>query len=248
MDNITGFIFHKSYWDAINSLPTELSKCKIIDAICNYVFSDIEPELNGIENSIWVLIKPTLDSSLKRYVANIENGKKGGRPKKTQEKPNNNPTITQEKPNNNPTITQEKPMGYDWVKPNQNLNKDKDKDIDKDMMMLVPTELQMLMKMFNASPHSTTNIKELWDKLSNEDKQFAFQRGEEYIKWEQSRGKKILNLMFYLKDKKWGWDLIIKKENNKIDLTDVPKPYTDEWYKWRQERGSIYGKPERKII
>jgi hypothetical protein len=232
MDDITGFVFHKSYWDAISNLPDEVSKCKVIESICNYVFSNIEPELTGIENSIWILIKPTLDSSTKRYKASVENGKKGGRPKKTQEKPNNNLTETQDK---------------SQVKPNQNLNKDKDKDIDKDMVVVVPVELQMLMKMFNTSQYSTTTVKELWDMLNSEDKKFAFERADEYVKWEQSRGKKKLNLEFYLKDKKWGWDLIIKKEKDKIDLTDVPKPYTDEWYKWRQERGSMYGKPEKKI-
>ena len=117
---MTGFVFHKSYWDAISNLPDEVSKCKVIEAMCNYVFSNIEPELSGIEKSIWSLMRPTLDSSTKRYKSSVENGKKGGRPKKTQEKPNNNLTKTQDK---------------SQVKPNQNLNKDKDKDkdIDKDI-------------------------------------------------------------------------------------------------------------------
>ena len=115
MEN-NSFVFHQSYWEAIDNLPNDLNKCNLIKSICEYMFYSNEPTLEGIEKSIWLLIKPTLDASSKRYKASVENGKKGGRPKKTQEKPNNNLTETNR---------------LKQVKPNQNLNIDKDKDIDK---------------------------------------------------------------------------------------------------------------------
>jgi hypothetical protein len=73
------------------------------EAIVKYGLYGIEPELSkGYLKSIWKLITSTVDATSKKYDASVENGKKGGRPKK---EPNNNPTETQEKPNNNPTET-----------------------------------------------------------------------------------------------------------------------------------------------
>ena len=197
MDDIKGFVFHKSYWDAISNLPDEVSKCKVIDSICNYVFSNIEPELTGIESSIWILIKPTLDSSTKRYKSSVENGKKGGRPKKTQEKPNNNLTETQDK---------------SQVKPNQNLNKDKDIDKDKDS----DNVLSRLVKKFDSPDYALNKITKNWILLSESEKQYALQKADEYLQWEMSRGNRFFNLMYYLQDKKWERDLTIKNKTNNI--------------------------------
>lgn len=47
--------------------------------------------------SIWLNIQPNIERMNKNYKSSVENGKKGGRPRKTQSKPNNNPI----KPNNN---------------------------------------------------------------------------------------------------------------------------------------------------
>ena len=191
-----GFIFHKSYWDAISNLPDDLSKCNIVKAICEYTFYDTEPNLDGIEKSIWLLIKPNLDSSSKRYRASVENGKKGGRPKKTQEKPNNNLTKTQD--NNQ-------------VKPNQNLYKDKDKDKDKDNV------LSRLFEIFNSPDYAKNKIMKEWIVLDELEKNYALEKAEDYLMWEKSRGNAFFNLMYYLKDKKWGWDLTIQSKNHKIE-------------------------------
>lgn len=128
--NNGGFIFLKSYYEAISSIDEPIAKLEMYDAITNYVFNGVEPSFKTLYlNGFWMLIKPTIDSSLSKYKASVSNGKSGGRPrKKTQPKPSNNPAITQTKPNNNPEQTQ--------VEPEKNLDKDKDidkeKDIDKD--------------------------------------------------------------------------------------------------------------------
>lgn len=210
-DDIPGFVFHKSYWDAISNLPDELSRCKVIDAICNYTFNGVDPDLNGIEQSIWILIKPTLDSSTKRYKASVENGKKGGRPrgKKTQKKPNNNLTETQHK-------TQ--------VKPNQNLNKDKDKDIDKDIDKDTDKDIVLtrLFDIFQSPEFAKNKIMKEWIVLDEFQKKYALDKAEEYILWDKNRGNESTNLMYYLKDRKWEWDLTIQKKNNKIPNDELP--------------------------
>ncbi len=104
------FIFYRSYFEAIEQLPIE-HQLPIYKAIAEYALNNICSTLNGIENTVFTLVKPNLDTAIKNYV----NGCKGGRPRK-----NKNPNETQTKPNHNPNKTQTKPY-YDY---NYNLDKD----------------------------------------------------------------------------------------------------------------------------
>lgn len=106
------FIMYRSFHESLSGLSPE-QYGKIMYAINDYALNWVEPNLTWVESSMFILMKPLIDSSLRRYRANIENGKKWWRPQKTwdnSQKPNYNPTITQ----NNPTITQQEP--------NKNLN------------------------------------------------------------------------------------------------------------------------------
>ena len=207
---IDGFIFHKSYWDSISELPQE-SKCNIIQCMCEYVFNENELELKGIDKSIWTLMKPTLDSSIKRYKSSVENGKKGGRPKgsKTQSKPNNNPIKTQD-------IIQ--------VKPNQNLNKDRDKDRDKDMDKDMDKDivLSRLFEIFKSPDYAKNKIMKEWIVLDEFQRKYALEKAEHYLLWEKSKGNAFFNLMYYLKDRKWEWDLTIKNKKHNIPNEELP--------------------------
>ena len=97
----TGFIFLKTFNESIEDLEPQ-DRCIMYEAIINYGLYGDEPELNkGYLKSIWKLISSTIDITSKKYDASVENGKKGGRPKK----PTNNLNETQEKPKQNPTET-----------------------------------------------------------------------------------------------------------------------------------------------
>lgn len=98
------FIFYRSFFESFDGLSKK-DKLILFDAICNYALNDIEQELTGVPLSMFKLLKPQLDANIRRY----ENGCKGGRPKKTETKPNNNQTETKPKPNYN-------------VNPNPNVN------------------------------------------------------------------------------------------------------------------------------
>jgi len=76
-EEITGFVFYKSFYEAVKQLQNAEDKCIIYQAICDYSFYDIEPTLEGITAIIWTLIKPQIDANIKKR----NDGKRGGAPK-----------------------------------------------------------------------------------------------------------------------------------------------------------------------
>ena len=114
-----GFTFLPSYYDALRPLPDE-ERLALFDAILDYAFQGKEPDLPPLLNCCFSLLRPNVDASVRRYQANVENGKKGGRP--TKQKPNENPSQTQEKPNGNPNETH--------LKPSENQEKEREKEKD----------------------------------------------------------------------------------------------------------------------
>ena len=109
-------VFYKSFFDAIEELPTKY-QAAVYAAVCKYSFYGEIPELSGVAKALFIIMKANIDASEKRYAAAVENGKKGGRPKKDSEKleeTEENPIETENKPNQNPTETE--------TEPNQNLN------------------------------------------------------------------------------------------------------------------------------
>ena len=96
------FVFYKSFYDAIKKIPEEC-QLELYNAILSYSLEGIEPSnLSSIAEAMFILIRPNIDSSQKRYEASVSNGKKGGRPKKeTQEKPSKNLEETKKEPEQN---------------------------------------------------------------------------------------------------------------------------------------------------
>lgn len=69
-----GFVFYRSFYEAIKSLPAEQFK-ECATAIMEYGLNDQEPQqAEGISNAVFILVKPQIDANNKRF----ENGKKGG--------------------------------------------------------------------------------------------------------------------------------------------------------------------------
>lgn len=96
------FIFYKSFYESVKELDP-LDQVQIYNAIYEYEFYKIIPELTGVCKSIFTLILPQLEANDKRY----ENGKKGGRPRNQNEtkiKPKQNQNKTKIKPNENDNV------------------------------------------------------------------------------------------------------------------------------------------------
>lgn len=96
------FVFFKSFFDAIQNIPKE-NQLEVYEALCTYSFTGEVPEIEGISKAMFILMKPNIDKSNARYEASVNNGKKGGRPKKeeTKQKPSQNLTETKQKPSQN---------------------------------------------------------------------------------------------------------------------------------------------------
>ena len=118
MENISkkdGFIFYRSFYDSINALD-ESMQLEVYQALAEYGLSgEIKDDLSPITKALLTAMIPTIDNANKRYVASVQNGKKGGRPKKNKEevsenleKPNQNlnkPSNNLTKPNPNPSVS-----------------------------------------------------------------------------------------------------------------------------------------------
>lgn len=89
------FIFYASFFEAIKKLP-ESNQLELYNAIFEYGLNGVEPQLEGVNDAIFDLIRPQLKANRTRY----ENGCKGGAPvgnSNARKQPRNN----QKQPNNN---------------------------------------------------------------------------------------------------------------------------------------------------
>lgn len=129
-----GFVFYRSFREAIRELPEE-ERLKCYEVILDYALDEVEPNEVGISSAIFKLIKPQIDANNKRY----ENGKKGGRGNQTETKakPKQNQTETKPKPNANQEATNIEPKEKEKEKDKVKV-KDKDKDKDSSSMPPLP--------------------------------------------------------------------------------------------------------------
>ncbi|MCW0510669.1 conserved phage C-terminal domain-containing protein [Riemerella anatipestifer] len=114
------FIFYRSFYEAIRELPRDIQG-EVLTAIMEYGLDGVTTDnLKPIARAIVALIKPQIDANNRRF----DNGKKGGRPPKTETetKPKHNLTETKDKPNKNLTETETKPNKN--VNDNVNVNDD----------------------------------------------------------------------------------------------------------------------------
>ena len=139
-----GVLIQASFYEAMQVLP-DRERLQLYDGICAYTLEGILPEnLSPVAMSMFILMKPNIDSSAKKYSASVTNGKKGGRKAQNQnenqeEKPSENQNANQQqKPSENQSANQkEKPSENQSAdqkeKPNENHDYDYDYDLDSDL-------------------------------------------------------------------------------------------------------------------
>lgn len=134
------FIFYSSFYEAIVDLPDE-ERLKCYDMICEYALTGKIPEVSGIAKSIFALIKPNVDASIKRR----KNGAKGGRNNKKNKytSTNNESTlpnyfqITSDNSGSNKEREREREEEREEEKERDvDVERDADADVDKDVESL----------------------------------------------------------------------------------------------------------------
>ncbi len=70
------FTFYESFFQAIDKLPDDV-QLPVYRGVAEYALYRREPDLKGIGDIVWILLKPVLDKSW----VNFEKGTKGGAPK-----------------------------------------------------------------------------------------------------------------------------------------------------------------------
>lgn len=92
-----GVILFPSYYEAIRLLP-DTDRLSVLDAILEYGFEGkVSHDMSPTQKAVFSFIRRSIDVSMRRYKANVENGKKGGRPpkpKQNPEEPKQNPEET----------------------------------------------------------------------------------------------------------------------------------------------------------
>lgn len=71
------FIFYRSYYDCLKEFDDK-SRLEILDAMLEFAFVNQDTEFHGMQNAVFSMMKPLIESSIKNYTK----GKKGGRPPK----------------------------------------------------------------------------------------------------------------------------------------------------------------------
>ncbi len=77
---VNRFPFFYSYYEAYDELPNDRDKVIFIDAMMKYAFFGEEPDLPKYLVSMFKLVRPNIEKSVKNMRQGAVNGKKGGAP------------------------------------------------------------------------------------------------------------------------------------------------------------------------
>lgn len=121
--------FFESYYEAAQLMEPE-ERTDFYQSMFAYVFDGVEPVLDGrVQQIAWLLVKPNLESSLKKQ----EVGSLGGRPKSDAKTKGESVGKPSKKPTGKPTQKHtDKPSGKPNAKTNAKTDKDKDKEEERD--------------------------------------------------------------------------------------------------------------------
>ena len=219
--NRDSFVFYKSFYEAIRNIPKE-SQLELYNAICEYSLFGTVPDLSdGIAKAMFIIMQPIIDSANARYRASVENGKRGGRPRKKQDE--DNLEETEQKPKQNLEETEQKPKQNlnDNVNDNVNDNDNVDnKPTKKTNKKFVPPTLE---EIENYCKEKNYNI----------DTQFFYEYFTEG-NWVDSKGNKVKNW----KQKIITWSKGKKTEN---------KPIKNEWFDKKIEKEELSQEEEEEM-
>lgn len=159
------FVFYASFYEALQDMKDK-DRLKVYDATCELALNNKETELTGLAKIVFTLIKPQILANQKRY----ENGRKGGRPKKTTYgllKEITNGFENKKTDGFNKTKTKTKPNENVNVNVNENENVNENVNVNDNVSGLYDADVEKIDNLFIETMGSTNmnNIKECIDYL-----------------------------------------------------------------------------------
>lgn len=127
-------IFYRSFYEAIQDLPKEQA-FELLTAVFEYALNGNEPNLSGVNGTMFKLIKPQLQASIEKmekHQRDIENGKKGAAHGKNGGRPSKKPpleTPPKTPPETPPFNPPENPINYNYNS-NYNLNSNSNVEVE----------------------------------------------------------------------------------------------------------------------
>jgi hypothetical protein len=166
MENtVDSFVVYKSFYEAINNLEKQDDQLELYNAMFEYCLYGNEPNLTGVCSIMWTLIKPQLDSNIKRRI----DGKKGGAPKGNNNAKKQPKTTIVDLENNHRLIQKQ---------PNVNVNENVNVNVNENKRKFTTPTLSEVQEYFKANGYS------------NADKAFQFYNE---ANWHDSKGNKVKN-------------------------------------------------------
>ncbi len=126
-----GFFFYRSFYEAIQLVPDE-SKLSLYQALGEYAILGKEPEISGWELALFTTWKINVDKANSRRDASIQNGLKGGRPPKSDNKPRKNQIDPEENQKKISKYLEKNNIQFEKTENNLNNNKEQKVVIDFD--------------------------------------------------------------------------------------------------------------------
>jgi hypothetical protein len=231
-NEIEGFVFYKSFYEAISQIEEIDKRCIAYTAIFEYCFFGVEPNLTGTPNIIWTLMKPQIDSSIKNYL----NGKKGGAPQGNQNA-RKQPKTTE----NNPLCIVDETTKTSNKNSNKNNNKNNNSDKNNNSVnthhpLFSKTYIELIEK-YGATDVEAERALDNWNNLTEKDKLNCIGGIQKYFLYLESKpGYSKNDLSYYLKDKMWEWGCIIKMKSKPKTEEEIMKQMDIDFQKYLEEQ------------
>ncbi|GAB6045104.1 hypothetical protein JCM11957_07020 [Caminibacter profundus] len=237
------FVFYRSYYEAIELLP-KAQRADAYKAIFEFMFNgkDISDELPNTAKAIFMMAKPTLEASNKKYEA----GKKGAEIKKANKEKANN---KQDESKQEATLEANNKQDGSNVNVNDNVNENvniKEKEKSKKEKEESTSDFQTFVKVWNESAKKFDLPKV--EKLSNERKRKLKRRiknNKDFLE-DFKRALEELEFSSFLRgENKNNWkmkfDWLIENDTNIIKV--IEGQYRDKESDSKPEYGVMLDRP-----
>lgn len=154
-----GVLIQESFYEAMRFLPDQ-ERLELFDGICAYSLNGTLPEnLSPVAKSMFILMKPNIDSSAKKYTAAVSNGKKRNSKSIPEE-------AQPEEPSTNQTSNQSSHQSNDQSN-NQCADQDYDLELELDSESDLDMDLDSDASAKSPSPKKEKGIKHKYGEYKN---------------------------------------------------------------------------------